>query len=352
MYKLLIRTGILLCFLFLGNGSCGYAQDAHFSQFWMSPLRQNPALAGIDYGLEAFVNYKNQWGSISSPYKTFDASFDMRLNKKKIERGFFAAGLDILSDKAGAGQMGTLQADLSLAYHVILDQHNTLGAGLMGGFGQRSVNYSNLQWASQYDGTSYNPALPGGETSSSNNYSFMDLGAGIAWAYHRSSEHVTGYDLPGTNAGLAFFHPEQPGYAFASSTGAKLYMKMVATLNSRLDFNRGDNSIIPGFSYTKQGTQQELLLGAMFRFRLKKESMANGYVPGTAFSIGASYRNDDSIIAAMLLEIGQLGVGFSYDINVSPLKTASTGLGGAEISIRFRSAKSALVGSRSELLSR
>jgi type IX secretion system PorP/SprF family membrane protein len=351
MYKL-IRTCILLCLLFLGGGTCGYAQDAHLSQFWMSPLRQNPALAGIDYGLEAFVNYKNQWGSVSSPYKTFDASFDMRLNKKKITRGFFAAGLDILSDKAGEGQMGTLQAGLSLAYHVILDQHNTLGAGLMGGFGQRSVSYSNLSWASQFNGISYNPALPGGETSSIGNYSFMDLGAGIAWAYHRSSQHVTGYDLPGTNAGLAFFHPQQPGYAFASSSGAKLYMKIVGTLNCRLDFNNGDKSIIPGISYTKQGTQKELLLGAMLRFRMRKESMVTGYVPGAAFSIGASYRNNDAVIVAMLLEIGQMGIGFSYDINVSPLKTASTGLGGAEISIRFRSAKSVLMGSKSELFSR
>jgi type IX secretion system PorP/SprF family membrane protein len=352
MKNFLLHPLAFFLLLIMGEGMTAVAQDTHFSQFWMSPIKQNPAMAGIDFGVEAFINYKDQWRTVTSPYKTFDGSFDMRLNRKKIKYGFLAAGIDILSDKAGDGKMGTIQADLSLAYHVILNAHNTLGAGLMGGFGQRSISYSNLEWASQFDGSNYNAALPGGETAATGNYSFMDLGAGIAWAYHQSSRHTVGYDVPNSNAGIAFFHPTQPAYAFASGSGAKLYRKIVAQANTRFDFKHGEMSILPGVSYTKQGTQQELLLGAMVRWRLRKESMATGYERGSAFSLGAYYRNQDAVIASMLLEIGQIGVGFSYDFNVSPLRSASVFQGGAEITIRFRNVDSMLMSTKSELFSR
>ena len=53
------------------------AQDIHFSQFWMSPLIQNPANAGGEEDIRAILNYRDQWKSIGTPYKTFNASFDM-----------------------------------------------------------------------------------------------------------------------------------------------------------------------------------------------------------------------------------------------------------------------------------
>src|ERR1017187_5667272 len=145
-----------------------FSQDVHFSQFYMAPLLQNPALAGANHDLQAIVNYKNQWGSVASPYKTFDFSFDMKLNSKKAKKGFLAAGINVLSDKAGDAQMGTTQANLSVAYHVLLDANNTLGGGLMGGIIQRSINYSNLQWTSQFTGTGFDNSLPSGEPTGAN----------------------------------------------------------------------------------------------------------------------------------------------------------------------------------------
>ncbi len=353
MRKKLRNILSLVLLLSFADGTVMFAQDPHFSQFWMSPLKLNPANAGIEYGLDAFINYKNQWKSVTSPYKTYDVAVDMRLNRDKIiKRGFWAAGLDITSDKAGDGLLGTLQADLSLAYHLVLDPHNTLGAGLMGGFGKRSISYSDLQWASQYDGSTYNAALPPGETSTAGGYTFVDLGAGLAWAYRKSSTNPVGYDSPNTDVGISFLHPQQPANAFDAGSGAKLYMKIVADANTRIQLRDKDHSLVLNGLYTKQGTQQELVLGGMFRSVLQEESVRTGYVRGTAFSIGAYYRNKDALIASLMLEIGQTSVGFTYDFNVSRLTAATTGLGGAEISIRFRVDKSLLIKPKSTLLDR
>jgi type IX secretion system PorP/SprF family membrane protein len=329
----------LIFFFLLGGGSVSFAQDIHFSQFWLNPLQQNPAMAGIDHGLEASINYKDQWRSVSSPYKTLNVSADARLNKRRIRQGFLALGFSVLNDKAGDGQMGALQADFSFASHLFLDDHNTLGAGLMGGFGQRSVNYSNLQWASQFDGNGFNSALPGGEYGASNSYTFMDLGAGLAWAYHGSSQGVAGFDHSNATAGIAIFHPQQPLYGFDHGS-AKLDPRIVAHFNARFDLKNRDLAIIPAAMYYKQGVMQELLLGASLRFSIRKESHVNGYVSGSAFSLGLHYRSDDAVIATMLLELGQLGFGFAYDINVSQLKTASSARGGLELSIYFHKAES------------
>jgi hypothetical protein len=43
----------------------------------------------------------------------------------------------------------------------------------------------------------------------------------------------------------------------------------------------------------------------------------------------------DAFIPVLSIEFGQYTMGISYDINVSKLKTASSGRGGLELSIRF-----------------
>lgn len=311
-----------------------YAQDIHFSQFWMAPVMQNPSLIGVGHDVQAIVNYKDQWRSVASPYKTFDVSFDMKLNKKKATKGFWASGINIFADKAGDAQMGTTQGNLNLAYHVMLNSKSTLGAGLMVGAGQRSINYSQLQWMNQYDGTSYNSSLPTGEQSVATNFMYADVGAGLVWAYKKGEAYIAGNDQVNANAGIAVFHVNQPKYSFFDS-GEKLKMKIVAHANILYGIKNSNVSIIPGFVISSQGKSNEIMIGSMFRYTTKESSKYTGYVKGSAVSLGLHYRNRDALITSALIEMGPYAIGLSYDANISGLKTASTGRGGFEISLRF-----------------
>jgi len=311
-----------------------FSQDIHFSQFPMAPLLQNPALAGANHDLQAIVNYKNQWSSVASPYRTGDLSFDMKLNKKKAKKGFLAGGINIFSDKAGDSQMGTTQGNLSLAYHIFLNNNNTLGGGLMGGFIQRKFDYSNLQWMNQYDGMNYNSGLPSGEPAGKNNFTFADFGGGVLWAYNKGEEYMTSNNQIKANAGISVFHPQQAKYSFYSS-GEKLYMKTVVHANVLYGIKNTNYAVVPGFMFYKQGGAHELLIGSLIRCTLQESSKYTGYLKGAALSLGAYYRNKDAIVPAILLEFSQYAIGISYDVNVSQLKTASNGRGGLEISLRF-----------------
>src|SRR5687768_4152688 len=98
MKKIIILIGLFL----LKDLS---AQDVHFSQFPLAPLFINPGNAGAENKIRGILNYREQWKSVASPYKTVGASFDMRIHESNS--GFFAGGITFFSDKAGDAKMGT-----------------------------------------------------------------------------------------------------------------------------------------------------------------------------------------------------------------------------------------------------
>jgi len=314
------------------------AQDVHFSQFWMAPLAQNPAAAGATKDMQAVINYKDQWSSVASPYKTYDISFDMRVNKKNAKNGYLAVGAYIFNDKAGDGQIGTFQGNFALAYHVFLNKHNTLGAGIMGGFAQRSINFNSLEWANQYNGAAYNSSLPSKEPQVNNSITYPDASAGIIWTYNKKEGYISGNDRLSADAGIAVYHLNTPAYSFYH-TSEKLDMKFVVHGNALVGIKNSNISLVPGFLYYIQGSSQQLEIGSMVRYTISEESKYTGFINSSAFSLGLHYRNNDALIASMLYEKGPIAVGLSYDVNISGLKTASNGRGGFEISLRYVSPK-------------
>jgi type IX secretion system PorP/SprF family membrane protein len=312
------------------------AQDIHFSQFYMAPLTQNPALAGYNHDYQAILIYKTQWQSVPSPYKTSAGSFDMKLGKKKANKGFLATGVNFLSDKAGDSQMGTTMADLSLVYHVRVSRYGTLGGGLQGGFVQRTINTSAMQWGNQFDGVKYNSALESGETAGSINKTYADFGGGVLWNYNNTAgeKNVTdNHDLK-VNIGASAFHLNRPKYSFYGGN-ERLDIKYVVHGSALISRKNSNIAYNPGFMFYRQGAVQEIYAGGLIRYKLNQDSKYTGLHKGAAISFGGFVRAKDAAVAAMLFEYSHYAVGFSYDINTSPLRTASNARGGFEISLRF-----------------
>ena len=328
--QLVLLTGI---YLFSVEAKC---QDAQFSQFYNSPLTMNPSLTGAFNGdNRVLVNYKNQWSSISVPYKTFAFSYDMGL-KKKIERtGFLAAGISFISDRAGTSQLGLNQVNLSLAYHAHVSDYNTVSAGIMGGFAQRSIDFNKLSWNSQYNGNSYDPNLPTDETGYSQNKSYGDFGAGLEWTYTKGEMYATANNQLNINLGVAAFHVNQPNIAFFSTEKDQLPIKIVLHGNSQIGFSNSKFSIVPSFLYVQQGTQKDIIAGGLLRIKLIEESKYTGFIKGAALSIGGLYRAGDAFIPNLQLEFSNYAMGISYDVNTSGLTYVTNGKGGLEVSLRW-----------------
>lgn len=347
--KKLFTLFIIICCAVLLKESRLVAQDMHFSQFYMSPLTQNPAFAGAIYGIEAQVNYKNQWRSVGSPYKTTAASYDMSFQKKKRAKAFFGAGLNFFSDKAGDSKMGTTQVNLSGAGHVYLDRYTKIGGGLQVGFVQRSVDYTQLQWGNQFTGMAYDQNLSSRETNTGAiSIKYPDVAAGMVFSYDNTAgaKRVADNNELKANVGLAIFHISQPKYSFNGSD-EKLYAKFVLHGNVLISVPYSNLGFVPGLMICKQGGPSEIFAGSLVRYKLKQKSKYTSIKTSSAISGGAYYRAMDAIVAVMQMEYSNYTIGMSYDINVSHLKTASVGRGGFEISIRYIANNPFIVQSRS-----
>lgn len=322
-------------FFFAMESRC---QDAQFSQFNNTPLEINPSSAGaFASDIRLLANYRDQWSTLAVPYKTFAFSYDMGLRKKKGKTGFLGGGISFLSDKAGSSELGSNQVDLSLAYHAFISDHNTVSAGIMGGFAQRSIDFSKLEWNNQYDPTtnSYNSSLPSNETGYSQNKSYPDCGAGLQWAYSKSERNSITNDKLSVNAGFAVFHVNEPNVSFFTSAKDNLPMKLVLHGSAQIGFLNSLYSLSTSLVYIQQGTQSDIMFGGLLKIKLQQSSIHTGFIKGNSLSVGAYFRTGDAIIPEVLLEMAEYAVGISYDVNTSGLRTATSYNGAFEISLSF-----------------
>ena len=330
-----MKRYILLLVVVFQTGFRVIAQDIHFSQFNEAPLLENPALVGSFNGDQrAIINYKDQWRSVTKPYKTMAFSFDAGVLREKFKSGYFGIGGFIYNDKAGDTKLSTTNINLDISYHIYLNDFNNLAAGIQGGYGQRSINSNNCQWDSQYDGTGYNANLPSGETNTFSNYGYGDFGAGVLWSYYASDGSFKNKIIKKANAGVSIFHINKPKYSFYETDIQKLNRKFVlhGTLALRVT---SDNNflLIPSLVYYKQGANQEFNFGTMGRYKLLQGG--SGVIKDAAVSLGAFYRWKDAVVAVVSIEVGNFTLGISYDINTSSLKKASASKGGMEFSLKF-----------------
>src|ERR1700741_5467486 len=174
-----MRIGLIIILFFV----ClrySQAQDLHFSQYNENPSLINPAFTGVSNVLRVSAVYRDQWRTVTVPYKTYGISVESRImasNWSKVEgqsmtftkKSFskVAAGLSFYSDKAGDGSMRTDQLKLSLASFVPINAYNRLSLGVQAGFIQRKVDLSKLVFSNQYNGMIYDSNIAHGESGSS-----------------------------------------------------------------------------------------------------------------------------------------------------------------------------------------
>jgi type IX secretion system PorP/SprF family membrane protein len=334
-----MRKLLLFCLLTGVFASGIKAQDVHFSQFFEAPQLVNPALTGYFVGEHRFIaNYKDQWKAVGSPYKTYAFSYDMGLNKTTADAGYLAIGAMVFADKAGDLNMSTIQGILNIGYHLRISDNQTFGAAIQGGFGQRSVDPTNAQWDNQYDVTlgGYNGALASGETQTFSTFTYPDLGFGLLYTVKGSETNMTSNDGFRGNFGFGVQHINQPKLKFyEGSDTTKLSSRISAHGTVSFGIPNSNLAVVPGFFYYHQGKMQEIYIGSSFRYQLKESSRYTGFINDAYFSLGGYHRFADAAIIFAQLELNDIALGVSYDVNVSKLRVATTGRGGLEISLRY-----------------
>jgi type IX secretion system PorP/SprF family membrane protein len=324
---------IILSVLYL---SSAVAQDIHFSQMEAAPLNLNPALAGANSPMQAIVSYRSQWKSVANPFTTVGASFDMRFNENQFQKkGIIAGGLSFYNDASGDNRISNTNAALNLTYHLMLDRAHMIGMGIYGGYGQRSLDAGSGKWASQYDGSSYNASLPSGEIFGNSSFSYLDAGAGLLYTYSAGEGYMTQNNDTRINAGIAFYHVNNPNYSFIDPANEKLYMRYSLFANGIIGISNSHGAVVPGVYFNQQKNATEILYGTYYRYTVSEGSRMTGRNKPAHLSVGLFHRWGDAVIPKFMMEWYTMTLGFAYDINISKLTTASNARGGMEFFLRY-----------------
>lgn len=300
-------------------------QDIHFSQFNNSPLNLNPAQTGFFRGSHRFIlNHRNQWASVTTPYKTFSGSFDMQLLKRKFKQDIIGIGVVFNNDIAGDADMGTLAGNLSLSYTKALNKRNShfISIGLQSGGAQHKIDFTKLYFDNQYDGDQFNSTLVNGENFNRSSYSYLDVSAGIHWFLQKEDQLIF-------NGGISAFHLNQPKLSFFDNQDVYMHSRFVVYGNVSIGLSKSAD-MIPSLLFMQQGVYNEIVIGSDFKFTLNNSP----YFYST-FSIGAYLRNKDALILKLGLDQRRWNFGLSYDFNYSDLHQASKYMGGYEVSITY-----------------
>ena len=178
--KIVLLNVCLLFFVFLGRG-----QDLTFSQFDQNPLLRNPALAGIfDGNLRIGGAIRNQWQSITVPYKTQAISIESKFLIGK-HNDWITGGAQLVRDVAGDIDLGRTQFLPVVNFHKSLsgDEDNFLSLAFMGGPVISQFDPSKLQMGDQYDPLtgSFNPNTVSQQRFNKSNFTYFDMSTGLSW---------------------------------------------------------------------------------------------------------------------------------------------------------------------------
>jgi type IX secretion system PorP/SprF family membrane protein len=324
------------------------SQDLHFSQFNENPSLINPALTGAAHVIRASAIYKDQWRSITVPYKTFGASFEMKFKAsawdkvgnhetEKYKKAFnrLAGGLSFYSDKAGDGSMGTTNVNLSLATFIPVNKKSSISVGLQASVVQKKVDYTKFIWPDQYNGSTYDASAASGESYTTNNFIYPDFAGGLLYTYGYNEKAIGANNQFRFEFGVSMYHLASPKLKYLSQTSERLYSKQNIHGKCLVGIRNTNVSLMPSFLFSYQGATKEMIEGIMIRHSFKDDSKYTGFIKASTFSYGGFYRNKDAFIAVVQMEFAQYSIAFSYDINTSKLTKVSGFRGGPEITLRF-----------------
>lgn len=328
----IIKKAVYLTAISVLAGFSLRAQDPSFSQFFSSPLNINPALtANINTDWRAVSNIRDQWVGLGSPYATGTLSYDTKLMQKKnmyaSDNNFLGIGGMLMFDRAMNGIVKSSYASLDLSYNITLAEDDNsnkhrLGIGFGAMYGQRSVDFSKLDFEEQFTGSGFNTSLPTGETYLSNMKPFVSANTGLVYSYSAEKSNL--------DVGIAAFNVNRPKQTFLQDKNQYLAMRTVGHinfetfLNSRLAVN--SNAM-----YQRQAKASYFSFGGALGYYLDEDQ-------STIINGGMWYSSKNALIPYAGVAYKDFQVGLSYDVTISKLAQAAN-LTTWEISLVFRGSR-------------
>jgi type IX secretion system PorP/SprF family membrane protein len=294
---------IIFTLLLLTFARLGQAQDPHYSQFFLAPTLVNPALAGsskADWRL--LINHRQQWSNAGTPFNTSNVTGEVKLLQESTREHTLATAVSILSDNSLNGAFKSVLASGTLAYHIKISEDSKIGAGLIGQYISRTLDFSALTFGEQFTSGGFNTSGATGETSLANMKPLASLGSGILFSFSRNYLNL--------NFGFSAYNLNRPQQTFLADPSQVLPVRLASNFN--LEYEASNNVLLNFNSlFQTQRRQSYFALGGSIGLDLTYTERRN------IMYVGGWYRSNDAITPFWGFQLGNAQIGISYDITLS-----------------------------------
>jgi len=270
-------------------------QEPGYTQYMYNTMSVNPAYAGSGGTLEAMLLHRSQWTGIDGAPQTQSFGIDSPLSNQNV-----GLGLSIVNDRLGPSN--ELFTEGNFSYTIAFAEDRKFAFGLKAG-----ARMLNVDWSK---GRYYDPA----DALLNNNISNKlkpSLGAGI---YYYTDKWYAGLSVPSFLRGDYYDDVQE------------------AVLSERLHYY-----VIGGYVFDlsenvkfKPAALGRIVGGAPFAL-----DISGNFLLQEKFTIGASYRWDDSVSALAGFQVSpSFYAGYAYDYTVSGLNKYNNGT--HEIVLRYQ----------------
>lgn len=321
----------------------GFAQDLHFSQILQSPQLLNPGATGVYDGWErAVIHHRNQWLGANTQFMSTAVAADVTFFKNpRRNTAYIGTGLSFFNDSGGDAKFGIQTGAMTLSGILPMGNSGQLSLGIQGGFGSRKGDMSKLLYESQWNGSSFDPALSSGEGDALNTFNYLDASTGIFYQFDGGSSSFARNNDMKLQVGFSVYHANAPKMKYRSGGTEQLARKYVGMFNYSMDIPSTSWAYDVQFVQFIQGGHYETIFGGVIRKRFREGTKQTGFSHDASFGFGSYIRLKDAIVPMVQIDYGGFRFGLSYDAIVSRMRKAYGG-GSIELSISYTNIHDAL----------
>lgn len=264
--------------------------DVQSSMYWAVPTLYNPASVGSDSALHVAAFNRMQWVGVENAPQTFFVATDMPFQFRRKRMG---VGLNLISDKAGLFQ--TTLVGLQYSYSLSL-WGGRLALGLQGGFLNQSFDGGGVYIPDGEAWETNDEAIP---TSTVSGMAF-DGGLGLHYEWGQWYGGIGALHLTGSKVDLEEYAYTEMARTFYFTLGGNIPIRRTLFI-----------------------LQPSVLVKSTFNVTQTDYTLRTTY--DHRFWGGITFRPKDAVVLMVGAQVKAVGLGYAYDVGLSPLASASGG---------------------------
>lgn len=318
------------------------SQDVQLSQFYNSMQYNNVAAVGLYPGdMRMSLSYRDQWSSIidGGGFKSFLASYEQQIS---LDTDALSFKVGLLQDQVGGGTFVQNVFTGGVSYKLQISgskfgrgsSSQFLSAGLSAGIGQFRLSPIEVWFGNQYDivntriDLAQDPIESGVTDVQLSSPFYPDVGLGLMWMSLSDYSHSI-------YAGVALHHINRPNVSLLEDGTSLLSSKIVINLGGEVKIDK-QLSLLPSNMFVKQQNAFQNVLGLQLRYSDNREEYSAIKIGlFTRWTNTYDHTKMESLVFTSNLDLGNVGLGFSYDITISNLNILNRNRGAFELSVVY-----------------